>query len=126
MFSTFGEHRLEYVDGTTSSVKLAEWKMSEKTQAAYRKLFRNHELLTKIGYAVFKKYKEEELPTMHCAYVLAICDILLNPKSSRIKCNDKSVIRRVNAFLVIDFAELNFKNNLWNIKLYFIQSTACI
>ena len=106
MFAAFGEERLDFVDGTTTSVRLAEWKTSEKTQNAYHELFQNHELLTKIGYAVFKQYKETELPTMHCAYILAICDILLNPKSSGIKCNDKSVVRRVNAFLVINFTEL--------------------
>src|SRR3989337_852028 len=106
MFATFGEQHLDYVDGTTASTKIVEWKTSEKTQAAYHELFQNHELLTKIGFAVFKQYKETELPTMHCAYVLAICDILLNPKSSGIKCNDKSVVRRVNAFLVINFTLL--------------------
>ena len=40
----------------------------------------------------------------HCAYVLSICDILLNPKSLGIKCNDKSVARQVNAFIVNIFA----------------------
>ena len=100
MFATFGEQRLDYVDGTTPSVKLAEWKTSEKTQAAYRELFNNHELLTKIGYAVFKGYKEKELPTMHCAFILSICNILLSPKSFGIKCNDKFVVRCINTFLV--------------------------
>ena len=104
MFATFSEQRLDFVDNNTSSVKIAEWKTCEKTRAAYVELFTNHELLTKIGYNVFKQYKDKELPTMHCAYVLAICDILLNPKSSGIKCNDKSVVRRVNAFLVNIFA----------------------
>jgi len=111
MFATFGEERLEYVDSTTTSLKLAEWKTSEKTQNAYLELFHNHELLTKIGYTAFKQYKESELPTLHCAYILAICDILLNPKSSGIKCNDKSVVRRVNAFLVIISQNFNFKKH---------------
>ena len=93
MFSVFGEQRLEYVDNNTSSVKIAEWKTSEKTRAAYGELFSNHELLTKIGYTVFKQYKEKDLPTMHCVCILSICDILLNPKSLGIKCNDKSVVR---------------------------------
>jgi len=111
MFAAFGEERLEYVDGTTTSVKLAEWKTSEKIQNAYLELFHNHELLAKIGYTAFKQYKELELLTMHCAYILAICDIFLNPKSSRIKCNDKSVVRRVNAFLVIISQNFNFKKH---------------
>ena len=100
MFAVFGEERLERVDSTTSPAKLAEWKSSEKTKRAYNELFTNQELLSKISYTVFKSYKEKELPTMHCAYVLSICDILLNPKSSGIKCNDRSVVQRVNAFLV--------------------------
>jgi len=100
MFAVFGENRLKPVDSTTSSLKLAEWKTSEKTRTAYNDIFQNSELLSKIGYAVFKQYKQESLPTMHCAYILSICDILLNPKSSGIKCNDKSITRRINAFLV--------------------------
>jgi hypothetical protein len=111
MFSVFGEERLERVDNTTSPVKLAEWKKSEKTKNAYEILFTNRELLSKIGYTVFKSYKEKELPTMHCAYILSICDIMLNPKSSGIKCNDKSVVKRVNAFLVIN---LEFQKLLFN------------
>lgn len=100
MFSTFGENRLERVDSTTPALKLSEWKMSDKTRKAYNEIFNNSELLSKIGYIVFKQYKAESLPEMHCAYILSICDILLNPKSSGIKCNDKSVIRRINAFTV--------------------------
>src|ERR1051325_7908278 len=111
MFAVFGEERLEYVDSITISVKLAEWKISKKIQNAYLKLFHNHELLTKIGYTAFKQYKELEFPTMHCAYILAICDILLNLKSSEIKYNDKSIIRCVNAFLVIISQNFNFKKH---------------
>jgi len=100
MFASFGASNLERVDSTTPPSKLAEWKTDEKTRAAYNEIFTNSELLSQIGYSVFKKSKEESLSTMHCAYILSICDILLNPKSSGIKCNDKSVVRRVNTFLV--------------------------
>ena len=113
MFAAFGEERLERIDNTTSPVKLAEWKNSEKTKKAYEKLFSNHDLLSKIGYNVFKSYKEKELPTMHCAYILSICDIVLNLKSSGIKCSDRSVVRRVNAFLV------NIRNMLNIIIIYY-------
>ena len=99
MFAAFEEERLERVDSSTSLAKLADWKSSERTRAAYNEIFSNHDLFTKIGYSVFKQ-KEKELTTMHCAYILSICDILLNPKSSGIKCNDKSVTRRINTFLV--------------------------
>jgi hypothetical protein len=100
MFAVFGEDRLDRVDSTTSSIRLAEWKTAAKTRAAYNEIFNNQELLAKISYNVFKEYREKTLPTMHCAYILSICDILLNPKSSGIKCNDKSVAKRVNVFLV--------------------------
>lgn len=103
MFSVYG-NRLDYIDNNASSAKIAEWKASSKTRAAYDALFTDSGLPTTIGYTVFKQYKDNNLPTMHCAYILAICDILLNPKSPGIKCNDKSVVKRVNAFLVNIFA----------------------
>jgi hypothetical protein len=110
MFTTFGENRLDYVDNNTSAINVVEGKSSEKTKAAYIALFSDDEVLTKIGYTVFKKYKNKELPTTHCAYILAICDILLNPKSPGIKCNDKSVVKRVNAFLVNIFVVFHILN----------------
>ena len=110
MFAAFGDNRLDRVDSTTPALRLAEWKASEKIRKAYSELFSNHDLLSKIGYGVFKQYREKELPTMHCAYVLSICDILLNPKSSGIKCNDKSVVRQINAFLVNIHSTLKLKN----------------
>lgn len=115
MFATFGENRLDRVDNNTSSIKIAEWKQSEKTRVAYNEIFSNHELLSKIAHLVFKQSKEEKLSSMHCAYILSICDILLNPKSSGIKCNDKSVVRRVNAFLVSIHSISKF-------KIYFLNT----
>lgn len=103
MFKGFN-NRLNYIDNNASAAKIAEWKSSRKTQDAYDELYSNDKLLEFIGDYVFKQYKGKELPTMHCAFILAICDILLNPKSPGIKCNDKSVAKRVNAFLVIIFA----------------------
>ena len=119
MFSTFGKQRLDVVDSNTSPLKLAQWKSNEKTRSAYLEIFRNHELLSNIGYTVFKQYKDNELPTTHYAYILAICDILLNPKSSGIKCNDKSVINRVTCFLVITLITFKFKNHLYITDIHF-------
>jgi len=97
------------VDNNASAAKIVEWKSSEKTKSAYNVLFtENEKILTKIGYTVFKQYRNKELPTTHCAYIIAICDILLNPKSLGIKCSDKSVVKRVNAFLVNIFAVFQF------------------
>ena len=103
MFVNLGE-RLDYIDNNASATKIVEWKSSEKTKAAYESLYMESSLLMRVGYSVFKQYKNKELPTTYCAYIFAICDILLNPKSLRIKCNDKSVVKRVNAFLVNIFA----------------------
>ena len=95
MFAVFGDEKLERVDSSTSSIKLAEWKTSAKTRVAYNEIFTNHELLTRIGFNIFKQYN-----ALRILYIISICDILLNPKSSGIKCNDKSVARRVHVFLV--------------------------
>jgi hypothetical protein len=99
MFLNFGE--LERVDNNTSSAKLAEWKQSPKTRAAFNELFRNHNILTQMAISVFKLSKDKDLSLLHLAYVLSICDIVLNPKSAGIKCNDKSVLRRVE-FLTVN------------------------
>ena len=99
VFVNFGK-RLDYIDNNVSAAKIVEWKSSEKTKGAYKVLFSESELLDTIGRAVFKQYRDKDLPTAHCAYIIAICDILLNFKSPRIKCNDKSVVKRVNALLV--------------------------
>jgi hypothetical protein len=103
VFTNFGE-RVDHIDNNASAAKIVEWKSSERTKAAYKALFSESELLDTIGHSVFKQYRNKELPTTHCAYVIAICDILLNPKSPRIKCNDKSVVKRVDALLVNIFA----------------------
>ncbi|CAB5366669.1 unnamed protein product [Rhizophagus irregularis] len=62
MFSNFGEQKLERVDSSTSSKKIAEWKKSAKLQEVYRELFENQGILTKITSSVFKSYEGSELP----------------------------------------------------------------
>jgi hypothetical protein len=99
VFASFGE-RLDHIDNNALAAKIVEWKSSERTKAAYKALFSESELLNTIGHAVFKQYRNKDLPTTHCAYIIAICDILLNLKSPGIKCNDKSVVKRVDALLV--------------------------
>jgi len=101
MFSNFGEQKLERVDSSASSKKIAEWKKSAKTREAYRELFENQGIFTKITSSVFKSYEGSELPPEHWVYVLAICDIVLNPSSPGIKCNDKLVLKRVDFLMVI-------------------------
>jgi len=107
MFSVFGEQRLERIDNNSPSMKIAEWKQNQKTRDAFYELFKNHDILTKIGHSVFKQYRDKELPFTHCTYILSICDILLNPNSYTIKCNDKSVTKRVEFFLVNNFRKFS-------------------
>src|SRR5271163_2309939 len=98
IFIVFEEDQLKKVNNNTSSHHLAEWKSSEKTYAAYDILFGNKEMLINIGYATFKRYYSKSLLTMHCTYVISICNILLSPYSFGIKCNDKSVTKCVFIF----------------------------
>jgi len=39
MFAAFGDNRLDRVNSTTPTLRLAEWKASEKTRKAYSELF---------------------------------------------------------------------------------------
>ncbi|GBC48108.2 hypothetical protein GLOIN_2v1884838 [Rhizophagus irregularis DAOM 181602=DAOM 197198] len=79
--------------------EIAEWKKNAKTREAYRELFENQGILTKITSSIIKSYEGSELPLEHWVYVLAICDIVLNPSSPGIKCNDKLVLKRVDFFM---------------------------
>ncbi|CAG8738326.1 5369_t:CDS:2, partial [Rhizophagus irregularis] len=54
MFSVFGEQRLECINNNSSSMKIAEWKQNQKTHNAFYELFKNHNILTKIGHSIFK------------------------------------------------------------------------
>ncbi|CAG8525473.1 30940_t:CDS:2 [Racocetra persica] len=90
----FTDDQLEIVDSTTSSLKLVEWKNCKKTHDVYNSLFENNELITSICLLAFRQFYDKSPPPMHCAYTMAICDILLNLTSSSIKCSDKSVTRR--------------------------------
>ena len=67
MFAAFRDEKLERIDSSTSLIKLAEWKTSAKTCIAYNEIFTNHKLLTRIGFNVFKQYKEKEL-SAHTVY----------------------------------------------------------
>ncbi|GBC50631.2 hypothetical protein GLOIN_2v1846469 [Rhizophagus irregularis DAOM 181602=DAOM 197198] len=57
MFSVFGEQRLECINNNSSSMKIAEWKQNQKTHNAFYELFKNHNILTKIGHSIFKQYR---------------------------------------------------------------------
>jgi hypothetical protein len=62
MFAAFGEQRLDHIDGTTSAMKIAEWKSSEKTKEAYSELFSNHGLLTKSVTGFLSNTKKKNCP----------------------------------------------------------------
>jgi hypothetical protein len=112
LFSSFEEQKLEHVDNNTSSLKLAEWKKNPKTRKAHNELFKNNELLAEITTTTFKSYQVKEILAMHWAYVLAIRDIVLNPRNLGIKCNDKAVLRRIGFLMVNNNVRstLKFKN----------------
>jgi hypothetical protein len=70
VFASFGE-RLDHINNNASAAKIVKWKSSERTKAAYKALFSESELLDIIGHAVFKQYRNKDLPTTHCTYIIA-------------------------------------------------------
>src|SRR4051794_16429195 len=101
IFTTFGEDRLEKVDNNTITKHLVEWKESIKTCNAYHVLFNDKTFINKISYTVFKSFRGKDLPNLHSAFILSIGDILLNPITSGIKCNDCAVAYQVQVFMII-------------------------
>ncbi|CAG8775108.1 19559_t:CDS:2 [Gigaspora margarita] len=70
LFSIFNKEHLDHINNNISSIKLAESKSSLKTKTAYEKLFKDQQILLKIGYMVVKQYKNKELSPLHYAFIL--------------------------------------------------------
>ncbi|CAG8679298.1 24483_t:CDS:2, partial [Dentiscutata erythropus] len=97
--ATFTVLNIGRVDNNISATKLSEWKASKETCNAYNSLFENDELITSICLLAFKQFRGNSLPPIHCAYTMAILDILLNPTSSSIRCTNKAIARRVHVLM---------------------------
>ncbi|CAG8853005.1 25243_t:CDS:1, partial [Gigaspora margarita] len=81
-----------------------KWKKSEQVAQCFRTLFEYNEngilWITIIARSVFSIAAVPILTNHHCAFTLAVCDIILNSRSQTIVCTEKRMKCRMEQYLV--------------------------
>ncbi|RIB16157.1 hypothetical protein C2G38_2038804 [Gigaspora rosea] len=90
-----------------SASEIVRWKQSVKVADCFCSLFVQNESGTYwIDLIARNAFSTAAVPTLthdHCAFTLAVCDIILNPQSRSVKCTKKRMKRYVEKFLT-DYA----------------------
>ncbi|RIB05564.1 hypothetical protein C2G38_2219325 [Gigaspora rosea] len=104
IWQTFGSEKLLSLNSNTSAPEIVNWKKSSQVAACFRSLFEQTESgVYWIDMIARSAFFTAALPTMtpeHCVFMLAVCDIILNPKSKYVKCTEKLMKRRLKRYLV--------------------------
>ncbi|CAG8607727.1 16492_t:CDS:2, partial [Gigaspora rosea] len=88
---------------TASAAKIIWWKESPQVNDCYCALFdKNIEGVFWVSIIARTAFSIVAVPTLtnyHYAFTLAVCDILLNPRSKTVLCKDKLMKRRMSQYL---------------------------
>ncbi|RIB23775.1 hypothetical protein C2G38_2288244 [Gigaspora rosea] len=83
--------------------EIVRWKQSVEVADCFRSLFVQNESGTYwIDLTARNAFSMAAVPTLihdHCAFTLAMCDIILNPQLQSVRCTQKHMKRRVEKFL---------------------------
>ncbi|RIB14387.1 hypothetical protein C2G38_2195258 [Gigaspora rosea] len=86
-----------------SAPEIVNWKKSNQIAACFRSLFEQTESgvywIDMIARSAFSTAAVPTMTSEHCAFMLAVCDIILNPKSKHVKCTEKLMKRRLKRYL---------------------------
>jgi hypothetical protein len=104
LFSFFGENDLPAIKSTATPIEISRWKKLKEVKTCYKRLFQPFDfgddlILEKIIEKVFSE-KEDPVPKVQIAYVIAICVTILNPKYDKIKLERAELEDKMACFLV--------------------------
>ncbi|CAG8586522.1 4444_t:CDS:2 [Gigaspora rosea] len=103
IWKVFGRERLPLLKSTISAAGIIRWKKSPQVDDCYRALFeKNSEGVFWVSIIARSAFSMVAVPTLtnhHCAFTLAVCDILLNPRSKTVLCKDKLMKRRMSQYI---------------------------
>ncbi|RIB17040.1 hypothetical protein C2G38_2038086 [Gigaspora rosea] len=89
----FGSEKLPSLNSNASAPEIVNWKKSSQVAACFRSLFEQTESgvywTDMIARSAFSTAAVPTITPEHCAFTLAVCVIILNPKSKYVKCNEK-------------------------------------
>src|SRR5947209_19334695 len=104
VWKTFGTSKLPPLNTSASAQDIIAWKQSSETIACFDCLFEKNAddvfWVTIIARATFTEAAVPNLTSCHCAFTLAVCDILLNPASKSTTCTEKRMKRRMDRYIV--------------------------
>jgi len=104
MWRVFGAERLPPLRSNASAADVIQWKQSQPVIAAFDSLFQQNAegvfWITAIARAAFSETAVPNITSTHCAFTLAVCDILLNPQSKGTVCTEKRIKRRMARYIV--------------------------
>jgi len=104
MWKVFGVEKLPPLRSNASAADVIKWKQSEPVVDTFTSLFEKNSddvfWITAIARAAFTETAVPNLTNAHCAFTLAVCDILLNPQSKGTICTEKRIKRRMARYIV--------------------------
>jgi hypothetical protein len=100
----FGSERLPPLRSNALLADVITWKQAQKTIACFDALFEKNDddryWIVVIARTAFNEAMVPTLSHAHCAFALAVCDILLNPASKGIICTEKRMKCRMEHYIV--------------------------
>ncbi|RIB10770.1 hypothetical protein C2G38_2205238 [Gigaspora rosea] len=93
IWKVFGVEKLPILKSNTGASEIVKWKQSVEVADCFRSLFVQNESGNYwIDLIARNAFSTAAIPTLthdHCAFTLAVCDIILNPWSRSVKCMEK-------------------------------------
>ncbi|RIB28660.1 hypothetical protein C2G38_2028374 [Gigaspora rosea] len=103
IWNVFGSERLPALQKNPSAATIVKWKESREVSDCHRLLFELKTAdtfwVTTIARASFTEVAAPVLTDEHCAFTLAVCDIILKPRSKGVVCFDKRMKCHIAKYL---------------------------
>ncbi|RIB04095.1 hypothetical protein C2G38_2223323 [Gigaspora rosea] len=103
IWKVFGVEKLPLLKSNAGASEIVRWKQSVEVADCFRSLFvQNESGAYWIDLIARNAFSIAAVPTLthdYCAFTLAVCDIILNPRSRSGQCTQKHMKRRAEKFL---------------------------
>ncbi|RIB03789.1 hypothetical protein C2G38_2224063 [Gigaspora rosea] len=103
IWKVFGVEKLTLLKSNAGASEIVRWKQSVEVADCFCSLFvQNESGVYWINLIARNAFSTAMVPTLthdHCAFTLAVCDIILNPRSQSVKYMEKHIKCRVEKFL---------------------------
>ena len=99
MFSVFGEENLEPINTNATSTEITDWKNSPKTAICFSRLLGNvkgYEEFSYMSRICEKVWPKSKVSAELSVFAIAICKMMLNPKTETIQMNELNMKNKIH------------------------------